>query len=341
MPTNPTNPTNLKRFLTDEASDIHPAVRGWLPEERIRANRRAEIEHDLSAERGLELVELDGDFAGHAAIAHPFTRQLPATSETSPTPGAALSLADSHCVTVEHRTFPLTTGDAVRALRDAMRARFSDCLEMRVYRRSGAGRDIEALAHEAGLPPGAVAHGRRLLAAPVASIQALPDPERIERVEAKPAENIDFYDEYAAHYLQARHERPEIAHAIPVESREAMRGYLAEGLLFRVLIDGRMGGVMAGKRTHFAGMHGYIVQEKFLYPEYRGQRLASAAQRRFVRALDASDQQLLFGFIHPRNVWSLKAAAKDGRVDVGGYSFFRLDDEAYDEPIVDRVARGD
>ena len=175
-----------------------------------------------------------------------------------------------------------------------------------------------------GAAPGALIENRRLLAAPVAEICALPAPERYGRVAAVRAHDLEFYPEYERAYTGMLGERCDLAPEIPIESRADMAGYLAEGLLFHILIDERPGGVFAARRSVFAGMHGYQVWEKFLYPEARGRGFAAAAQRRFIEALDPGDSAVLFGFIHPRNVWSLRAAAHDGRVDVGGYTFVAL-----------------
>ena len=111
---------------------------------------------------------------------------------------------------------------------------------------------------------------------------------------------------------------------IPVEPYDDMAEYLRAGLLFHIMVDARRAGVMAALPTLMAGLHGFQVHEKFIYPDVRGHGFASAMQRRFVDALDPSDGRILFGFIHPKNVWSLKAAQRDGRVDVGGYTFAAL-----------------
>ena len=80
--------------------------------------------------------------------------------------------------------------------------------------------------------------------------------------------------------------------------------------------------VRAAKRDTLAGMHGYRVFEKFLYPEFRGKGLAAAMQRRFAERIPSGDDECFFGFIHHENVWSLKAALHDGRVGIlSGYIF--------------------
>lgn len=332
-------PERLERFLTAAASDAHAVVYQWLSPKRVSANRRAELEpvHARAAaalaanapaaapaagdsEGAPCLIELSGDYSGHAIIAVPRVRQLASSWGA----GGAVTIETRRYVAVDHRTFALESPALLRALLATLRAAFPGYDEARIYRRSGGATDLESVAADAGVAPGGLIHSRRLLAAPVAAIQALPIPERFDRVAAVRVHNLDFYETYAFHYRRMLADRPDLAPEIPIESRDEMASYLAEGLLFHILIEDHPGGVMAARRTCFAGIHGFQIHEKFIYPAFRGKGYAAAVQRRFIQTLDPSDNAILSGFIHPRNVWSLRAAAHDTRIDVGGYTFLAL-----------------
>jgi L-amino acid N-acyltransferase YncA len=140
----------------------------------------------------------------------------------------------------------------------------------------------------------------------------------------QPADDLSFYDEYASLYAAMHRERPALASEVPVEPFDKMRVYLEQKTLFHVIIDGERAGVMAALVDRFAGMHGYRILEKFLYPAWRGRGFAPAAQRHFAEALPDTTGEVLYGFIHPDNIWSSRAARHDGREDIGGYFYLRL-----------------
>ncbi len=312
-------------FLRAAVARVHPAVREWLGDARIERNCREELagvfdEMARPAEGGASapaVIELAGPFAGHAAIVRRKMRLKNMTDSV----GRLSGMREALFAAVLHTTFDIDEPGALAALLRMTPERVAGAEDVRVFRPSGRTIDFETLASAADVMPSRIEHGRRLLAAPVEEIAALPDPPNMERVTVKPVRDMSFYEEYEHRYRSLPEERPEIAPHIPIESRNAVARYLFQGLLFHIVVDGVRAGVMAADRALLAGMHGYRVQEKFIYPEFRGKGLAAAAQRRFIQALDASDDAILFGYIHPRNVWSLKAAAHDGRVDVGGQHF--------------------
>lgn len=166
--------------------------------------------------------------------------------------------------------------------------------------------------------------GKRLFAFPVAAVQALPLPRGADRVTAEPAEDMGFYDEYAAHYLAWQRERPDLAAHVRVEPPEALDAHLRDGLLVLLRIDGRIGGVMAAHAWTECGLRGYRIAEEFIYPDFRGQGLAAAVQRRFIDRLDGAAGQIVYGWIHPLNTISMRTASRVGRVQVGGHFFVDL-----------------
>lgn len=302
----------VDRFLPGARARVHALVRRWLPAARVEANVRAEVLHSLGRSGGgARVVQMEGALSGHEALVTT-RRKGPAQGDRAP--GVAF-------LSVDETSFEAGAPDTLDALRRAVATASPESAgaEIRVYLRTGA---------MPGPAPAWFAPYKRLFGAPLAEITGRPLPARHALVSVAPAEDLSFYAEYAAHYAAVHAERPELAPEIPVESREDMATYLAQGLLFFVIVGGRCAGVMAARRDTLAGMHGYRVLEKFLYPEFRGRGYAAAAQRCFAEALPAADGAWLFGFIHPANVWSIRAAHHDGRVEVGAYAMLAWPERA-------------
>lgn len=323
------------RFLDAACAMVHPIVRDWLPESRTRDNCAAEIdaafarlERPVRPEYKPRLLALAGPLAGHAIIIAERKRQQAVIDSSWTYRG----MSERIYADVAHRTFEITEPAHLRALLDAAAREFPKAEEIRLNRTAGAPELAPMVAEVVGSSsePDMV-HNRRLLAAPVRVVAALPPAPGSDRVVCEKATSLDFYDEYAREYGRMLEDRADLAPEIPIESPGDMQGYLAEGLLFLFRMDGRLGGVMAARRAQIQGMHGYKVWEKFLFESWRGRGLAVAAQRAFYRSLDGADDRIVFGHIHPRNGASLKAAMKDGRVDVSGYTFVRIPREVREE----------
>lgn len=307
---------------------VHPAVRGWLPAESVRAHCEAEVDEALGrVERPVRpdyrprLLELTGSLAGHGAIVAERHRKV---AEFGPL-GAYTGVRDAVYADVAHRTFELERPAQLAELLRAAKGAFPRAQEIRLNRVTGAPELSPMVAEIVGPPlePN-LFRSRRLLTIPISRAQTLPDAAGQERVRVRRAGDLSIYPRYEREYLAMLEERPELAPDIPIESPDDMAIYLSEGLLFLVEMDGEVGGVMAARRSVAAGMSGYRIWEKFLFGAHRGRGLAVAAQRAFYRSLDAGESRLVFGHIHPRNPASLKAAMRDGRVDVGGYAFVRI-----------------
>lgn len=166
--------------------------------------------------------------------------------------------------------------------------------------------------------------GKRLFAMPVSVVREGSRPPGAERLRAERATDLSFYEVYAEHYERWNRESPELARHVRPETREALERHMAEGLLFLVRIDGELGGVVAcfGGWCE-RGVRGYRMAEEFLYPAFRGRGLAAALQRACIDELDGSAGEVVFGWIHPLNVPSMRTARRVGRIDVGGYWYLR------------------
>ena len=98
--------------------------------------------------------------------------------------------------------------------------------------------------------------------------------------------------------------------------------------LFEVLIEGESAGVIGGFADRSYGLKGYLVADEILDDEHRGRGFAPAMQRRFIDALRASEDDLVFGTIAVQNAASIRTALRVGRVDVGGWWFVPIDQGA-------------
>ena len=159
---------------------------------------------------------------------------------------------------------------------------------------------------------------RRLLAAPIATLQSLPKPDHYRRIMLVQAQDLGFYDGYRAAYEELLHESPGHAEYATAESAEDMQRYLDTGCVFEVYVDSEWAGIVGGFPEREQGLSGLTVAEMFLAGRYRGLGLGAAMQRRFLGELDSA-LGLLWGAIDVRNVSALRTALRCGRVDVGGY----------------------
>jgi len=129
------------------------------------------------------------------------------------------------------------------------------------------------------------------------------------------------YDEYARAYAEFLDASPVMEGRITAESQRSLDECARAGALFSLRDGDRLAGLMAARPDNARGINGWLIVEEFLWPDYRGQRMAPAMQRRFTSGLDTSKGQLVFGEILDMNVPSLRTAVRAGRTDVGGWVF--------------------
>ena len=123
----------------------------------------------------------------------------------------------------------------------------------------------------------------------------------------------------AAIYAELARGNPDLLMWARAEDAESLAACADEGLLFEVLLDGDVAGVVAAVRDDAHGMSGFSVEELCLAADRRGRRLAPGVLQRLIDALPAADGDVLWGTIHPDNAPSLRNSISVGREVVGGY----------------------
>ncbi len=175
------------------------------------------------------------------------------------------------------------------------------------------------------LPPLPGEGDKRLVAAPLQVVLGQPAPS--VRVELKEAASLSFYPEYAAIYAQLHAENPELIPVTRAESEEDLQGYLEHGNLFDILVGGLWAGVCAVFTDVASGIRGFCFGEIILAPIFRGQGLGSTVQHRLAHTLVTRGEDpnaFLFGTIGSVNLPALRAAARAGRLDLGGHVWLGL-----------------
>jgi DNA-binding transcriptional ArsR family regulator/GNAT superfamily N-acetyltransferase len=103
-----------------------------------------------------------------------------------------------------------------------------------------------------------------------------------------------------------------------LESEKDLVELAEAGNVFDIHVDDRWAGLTAVDEAGEEGLEGYLMNEILLDEHARGKRLASAVQRHLIEQLP-DRRRLLIGTIDSRNCAAIRAAARLGRSDVGGY----------------------
>jgi hypothetical protein len=164
-----------------------------------------------------------------------------------------------------------------------------------------------------------------VLMAPARVMLDGPAVNGFERIELKPAADLEFYPRYKALYEQIYVERPRLRGEVRTESADGLGRCLSQGLLFEVYVEGRWSGVFAASRSSITGVRGIYVVEVILAKEERGQGLGVAVHKRFAEAVAQREPEaIILGTIWDGNLPSRRTAERAGRVNVGGFYFVQL-----------------
>ena len=170
-----------------------------------------------------------------------------------------------------------------------------------------------------------VAVDDHVLMAPARIMIEGPKANGFDRVELRPAVDLDFYPRYKAIYEQVYVERPQLRGEVRTELADSLARCLAQGFLFEVHVDGRWSGVFAASRSAITGVRGIYVIEVILAKEARGQALGVAVHKRFAEwVVQNEPAAIILGTISNENKPSLRTAERAGRVNVGSFYYFQL-----------------
>lgn len=307
------------RLLTYAEHKVHPQARTWLGAETITANLRRELEGDLER---LHSDALAAEFRHYCPVegasADDYKNRLLSVGGLELLTGIRfLGLdMDQPFVDVVYQSEAVLTPEQLSATQDAIRREFA------VFRPKRTRFYVPS-----GLPRFSADGDKRLIAAPLRMMLAQPAPETLDRVQVRGATSLTFYSEYAAIYGELYAERPELRAVARAESEADMQGYLKSGLLLEVFVEEAWAGVSAVYEDVNTGLSGLCVGEIVLAKAFRGQGLGSAVQRRLASQLlhqGTEPTTLLFGTIGEVNVRARRAAARAGRVDLGGQVWVSL-----------------
>ena len=309
------------RFLAYAQNKVHPLVREWLSAETIRANLLEELDADLER---LKSDVLAAEFQYHCPVAGASAddyknRVVEVDGLTLLTGIRFLGLdLQKPFVDVMYSSEAALTPEQLSAVKDAIREAFSVFRPRRFRFYSPSNQ-----------PRFAKGGDKRLLAAPLGVILAQPEAKTLRRVTLKRATSPAFYGDYAAIYEELLAEHPELQEVVRLESEADMQAYLDEGYVFEVFVDDQPAGVTAVLEDKQDGLSGLCVMEIVLAKAFRAQGFGSAVQRRLAAALvaaEAAQDVLLFGTIGENNLPARRAAARAGRVDLGGRVWVTLED---------------
>ena len=219
---------------------------------------------------------------------------------------------------VRHRSFDLHDaagiGRLTQAAREAFAPRRLDRICVYVHGDASVSREAATLVAS----PGTEGY-KRFLAASLKMLQATPAPPESERVALETPSDLSFYEPYSKAYDDFWAASPHLKAAVRKETPEFMEAVRRGGGVRCVWIDDRWAGVLAAQRAVEHGLRGWVMRERVLSSEIRGQGLGAAVLWRFIQSLPPGDgQDALWGHIAVSNRSSLRSALKLGRVDVGG-----------------------
>ncbi|WP_127075590.1 hypothetical protein [Rhodomicrobium lacus] len=164
-----------------------------------------------------------------------------------------------------------------------------------------------------------------LLAAPVGKMSGMPKAAGSMRVTLKRSSSLAFYSRYKAVYEATYVERPGLRGEVRTETEDSLGFCLRHGFLFEILVDGRWAGVVAAKWRTLAGIRGVFMVEIVLDGDVRGQRLGPAVHQLFAEAVAMSaPEAVIIGTISAKNPWSLQAARRAGRIEIGAWHWVHL-----------------
>lgn len=127
------------------------------------------------------------------------------------------------------------------------------------------------------------------------------------------ATEMDFYEDYSREYDLFHKESPVLAGEVRKESFDDLKKAMDDSLLFKVMIDQKFVGVIAGRVEEKYGVKGICVLEKFLFSDFRNKGYGNIFQQLFINELAKRDYKILWGNIFHKNYGSLKTALGTGR----------------------------
>ena len=137
-------------------------------------------------------------------------------------------------------------------------------------------------------------------------------PRRVETIEIVELNNTEFYDDYLSEYKIFHDKNQNLKDEVKPESLEDFKEAISNQLLYKVIIEDKHAGIIAGSAFDYYGIKGVCILEEILYDSFKGKGLGAYLQKEFAKKLRGR-YQLLWGTISSLNQPSLKTAFRNGR----------------------------
>jgi L-amino acid N-acyltransferase YncA len=317
----PINPFGKSDWLVWAVDQVHPQLKIWYLQAQLEANLTAQLELDLDRLENLgEGFERNMPVPG--ATPAMYNHRVHEVAGMRVMLGIRFRGGDISIPFVDlvRSSQAITSAAQVEAICDLVRQEFAifKPLKVRFYQPSHLEFQIDV--------PGS-SGDKRVLAAPLTTMLAQPKPDGLERVNLRPANDLEFYPRYLDTYATIYQERPWLPTESSTHSLEAMQEYLEIAQVHEIFVDGQWAGITGGEphSDEFA-LKGFVVIEMLLAKFARGQGLGAAVQYRLAEALQTSSapEDVLYGTIGSNNPPMLKTAARVGRLDLGGWIWVNL-----------------
>ena len=311
------DPATAARLLTYAERRVHPQVRAWSDAREITANLQEELDGDLERLHSDALAaQFQHYCAVEGAVPDDYKNRLVRVGGLELLTGIrfrGLDMAQPF-VDVIYASAPELSPEQVEAIKDALRTEYAVFTpkRLRVYQPSSQ--------------PELPGEGdKRLIAAPLRVVAA--SAVGGNDTSLRPAMSLGFYPGYAAIYAGLHAEHPELIPVTRLESEDDLRGYLEEGNLFDILVGRDWAGICAVFTKVTVGVRGFCFGEIVLAPTFRGKARGSAVQQKLASHLlerGEDPDAYLFGTIGEINHPARRAAARAGRLDLGGHVWLPL-----------------
>jgi hypothetical protein len=164
---------------------------------------------------------------------------------------------------------------------------------------------------------------REYIAARIDKIRAIDKPNGYERIKLQRLHAGIDYSWYLKAYADFHLQNPELKQWVPITEQEELEKCASEGLLFQVLIDGKLAGLIGARSEALLGVPAVYMTELLLTADFKKQNLAAALQRKFIDTV-GPEFQLIWGTIDAKNLASKKTALRVGRMAVRAEYFIPL-----------------
>lgn len=137
-------------------------------------------------------------------------------------------------------------------------------------------------------------------------------PLNYETVSLEKINDLNFYTWYKELYDEFHKENPDLEFLVTTNNQEAFESCIKENLIYFIIHNNKKIGLIAANEDTFLGEKSIYIIEIVLQKEFKGKKLATAAQRKFIELVQ-KDYKYIWGQISAKNIPSSKNALRVGR----------------------------